>query len=282
MLSVLLPSFSSLFHNPSTCLTLWICASFPSCCANFAYLHTLKLPFLICTSCIVSPKGTSFSSSFKLQALCYHTTCRNTETILPWPLGQGLVCPTVWHTFHTGGGFQKLVGHAQKEELGGCAHLSSETTNTPSSKRLSLLWRDTETPTVALPYWAESLWRCASFAKCCLELGWGGKPFSFRLTWIQYAVPCLQPSQQKLLYTCSCRCLPHWLCRQEPAVAVSTQMSRSWRALSQRSVLMLNLNESPGSLSIYGMSKSPITMAAKHRGENAADWSRSGSSTCKT
>lgn len=47
---------------------------------------------------------------------------------------------------------------AQKEGLGGCAHLSSETTNTTSSKGLSLLWRDTETPTAALPYWAESLW----------------------------------------------------------------------------------------------------------------------------
>lgn len=50
MLLVLLPSFSSLFHNPSTCLTLWICASFPSCWTNSAYLHTLKLPFLKASS----------------------------------------------------------------------------------------------------------------------------------------------------------------------------------------------------------------------------------------
>lgn len=131
-----------------------------------------------------------------------------------------------------------------------------------------------ETPTAALLYWAESLWRCATFAKCCLELGWGGKPLSLRLTRIQCAVPCLQLFQEKI--SCTCRhggvCLLGFVGKSLPWLCPYTE-AEGWGALSQGTVLMLSLNESPASVSIYGMSKSPITMAAKHReiAETGAD-----------
>lgn len=261
MLLVLLPSFSSFFHIPSTCFTLCTRASFPSCWTNSAYLHTLKLPFLkafflllaspyllnyfqpfflvfcgvsqvrdqpawdglaqdglpsqlcgttgqvvpagalamllvvpavswpalqagfgsgapaahtgfFCTWAGKEPfcsiqagagmlwgmmlwttpalqtqelslrlqfqdlffqslpcfsSGLIFSSQTcsaphilshkKAQALAASLSCKasviswpaGTGSILPWPLGEGLVCPRVWHTFHTWGGFQKLL-----------------------------------------------------------------------------------------------------------------------------------------------------------------------------
>lgn len=55
MFLVLLPSFSSFCHIPTTYFTLCIHASFPSCWTNSAYLHTLKFTFF-----------KSFSSCFPL------------------------------------------------------------------------------------------------------------------------------------------------------------------------------------------------------------------------